>query len=249
MVYGPHAVSQFVESAPDRVIRLLLAQRASHGRLQALAERVAAAGIPMTIATREEMEACSGGGVHQGVIAIVHPKPPGDENNLEHLLVSLEVSPFLLILDGIQDPHNLGACLRTADATGVHAVIAPKNRAVGLTPAVRKVATGAAETVPFIQVTNLARTLRFLAAQGICCIGTDGQARETLFDTDLRGPLALVMGAEGRGLRRLTREHCDRLVSLPLLGSVESLNVSVATGACLYFALSQRAPKAESRLA
>ena len=249
VVYGSHAVSQFVESSPERVIRLLMTERASSGRLQPLAQRVAAAGIPLAVAPREELEACAGGGVHQGVVALVHPRPSGDENDLEQLLGSLEESPFLLVLDGIQDPHNLGACLRTADATGVHAVVAPRNRAVGLTPAVRKVATGAAETVPFIQVTNLARTLRFLAVHGIRCIGADGEADASLFDADLSGPLALVMGAEGRGLRRLTREHCDLLVSLPQVGTLKSLNVSVAAGTCLYFALSQRAPYASPRVA
>ena len=249
VVYGAHAVSQFVESSPQRIIRLLMTERVSNGRLQALAKRVVAAGIPLAVVAREELEACTGGGVHQGVVAFVHPRPCGDENDLEQLLGSLEEPPFLLVLDGIQDPQNLGACLRTADATGVHAVVAPKNRAVGLTPAVRKVATGAAETVPFIQVTNLARTLRFLAVHGIWCIGADGEADESLFNTDLRGPLALVMGAEGRGLRRLTREHCDQLVSLPQVGTLKSLNVSVAAGACLYFALSQRAPYASSRVA
>ncbi|MGB5623701.1 MAG: 23S rRNA (guanosine(2251)-2'-O)-methyltransferase RlmB, partial [Gammaproteobacteria bacterium] len=149
-------------------------------------------------------------------------------------------SPLLLILDGVQDPHNLGACLRTADATGVDAVIAPRDRASGLTATARKVSSGAAETVPFVQVTNLARTLRMLGDRGIRRVGTDGEAPQGLFEADLSGPLALIMGSEGKGLRRLTREHCDLLVRLPMAGSVSSLNVSVATGVCLYFVLAAR---------
>ena len=148
--------------------------------------------------------------------------------------------PLLLVLDGITDPHNLGACLRTADASGVLAVIAPKDKSVGLTPTVRKVASGAAETVPFVQVTNLARTLDQLKARGVWVVGTADDGEASIHEADLKGPLALVMGAEGKGMRRLTREKCDVLVRIPMLGQVESLNVSVATGVCLYEALRQR---------
>ncbi len=147
---------------------------------------------------------------------------------------------MLLILDGVQDPHNLGACLRTADAAGVQALIAPKDKAVGLTAVACKVASGAARTVPYVQVTNLARTIAGLKERGIWLIGTAGEAEAGLFETDLSSSLALVMGGEGKGLRRLTRERCDRLVRLPMLGTVESLNVSVATGVCLYEVLRQR---------
>ena len=152
----------------------------------------------------------------------------------------MATEPLLLILDGVQDPHNLGACLRTADAAGVSAVIAPRDRAVGLTPTVRKVACGAAEAIPFIQVTNIARTLRELKDRGIWLVGADGAAEMDIFSAGLRGPLGLVMGAEGEGLRRLTREHCDFLVRIPMAGTLESLNVSVATGICLFEAVRQR---------
>ena len=149
-------------------------------------------------------------------------------------------SAFLLILDNVTDPHNLGACLRSADAAGVHGVIAPKDKAVGLTSTVSKVACGAAETVPFYQVTNLARTLKELQERGIWLYGTAGEASESVFKTDLKGPIAIVMGAEGKGLRRLTRESCDHLINIPMTGSVSSLNVSVATGICLFEAVRQR---------
>lgn len=152
----------------------------------------------------------------------------------------LTVPAFLLILDGVQDPHNLGACLRTADAAGVHAVIAPKDKASGLTSVVRKVACGAAETIPFIQVTNLSRTMRDLQQAGIWMIGTSLDTELNIYEADLNGPLALVLGAEGKGLRRLTAENCDSLVKLPMFGSVQSLNVSVSAGVCLYEAVRQR---------
>lgn len=163
-----------------------------------------------------------------------------NEDDLFDILDSLKEPPFLLILDGVQDPHNLGACLRSADAAGVHAVIAPKDRAVSLTDTVRKIACGAAEHVPFVTVTNLARTLKELKEAGLWLVGTADGAEQSLYDIDLTGPLALVMGAEGKGLRRLTREHCDFLVHIPMAGSVECLNVSVATGVCLFEAVRQR---------
>jgi 23S rRNA (guanosine2251-2'-O)-methyltransferase len=163
-----------------------------------------------------------------------------NEDDLFNLLESLYEPPFLLVLDGVQDPHNLGACLRSADAAGIHAIIAPKDRAVALTETVRKVACGAVEQLPFVTVTNLARTLNGLKEAGLWLVGTADNARETLYDVDLTGPLALVMGAEGKGLRRLTRECCDFLVHIPMAGSVECLNVSVATGVCLFEAVRQR---------
>lgn len=166
-----------------------------------------------------------------------------DDNDLLDLLDRLATTPFLLVLDGVQDPHNLGACLRTADAAGAQAVIAPKDRAVSLTETVRRIATGAAEHVPFVQVTNLARTLDKLKERGIWVVGTADEAPQSIYDTDLTGPLALVMGFEGTGLRRLTREKCDLLASVPMAGSVESLNVSVAAGVCLFEAVRQRLPK------
>lgn len=177
---------------------------------------------------------------HQGIAAVTRVTPVKDEPTLRNIIDNLEGPAFLLILDGVQDPHNLGACLRTADAAGVHAVIAPKDKSCSLTPAVRKVAAGAADTVPFIQVTNLGRCLKDLKQQGIWLTGTEAEADSELYQADLSGPLALVMGAEGKGLRRLTREYCDSLVRLPMAGQVSSLNVSVATGVVLYEALRQR---------
>jgi 23S rRNA (guanosine2251-2'-O)-methyltransferase len=189
------------------------------------------------------------GAAHQGVVARVRARAALREPDLESLLDGLAEPPLLLVLDGVQDPHNVGACLRCADATGTHAVIVPRDRAAGLTPTVRKVSSGASESVPFVQVTNLARTLEALGERGIRRVGADEAAGAELFDTDLGGPLALVLGAEGRGLRRLTRERCDLLVRLPMLGAVESLNVSVAAGVCLYFARAGRRQAAAGGLA
>jgi 23S rRNA (guanosine2251-2'-O)-methyltransferase len=177
---------------------------------------------------------------HQGVALGVRQQQAQDEPYLKALLKRLDQAPLLLILDGVQDPHNLGACLRTADAAGVNGIVIPRDRSVSLTATVRKVASGAAETVPLIQVTNLSRTLKWLKAEGIWLIGTAGEAQQTLYQVDLTGPLALIMGGEEKGLRRLTRDHCDLLVRLPMLGSVQSLNVSVATGVSLYEAVRQR---------
>ena len=243
LVFGLHAVSHLLRTVPERVRELKLARERHDLRLEQISELADAAGIRAQAVDRKVLDQASSGAVHQGVMAVIRPRPAGGEQDLESLLEQLEAAgrtPLLLVLDGIQDPHNLGACLRTADATGVHAVIAPKDRASGLTATARKVSSGAAETVPFIQVTNLARTLRMLAQRGILRVGTDGETEAEVFTVDLTGPLALVMGSEGRGLRRLTRENCDLLMRLPMLGSVESLNVSVATGVCLYFALAAR---------
>ncbi len=168
------------------------------------------------------------------------PPAPRSEAELERRLDALDHPPLLLVLDGVQDPHNLGACLRSADAAGADAVLAPRDRAAGLTPAVRKVAAGAAEHLPFVVVTNLARALRALRERGVRVVGTAGEAETSLYAAELRGPLALVVGGEARGLRRLTREHCDLLVALPMAGAVESLNVSVAAGVALFEAVRQR---------
>lgn len=179
-------------------------------------------------------------GVHQGVVAAVSESREWGEDDLMAMLAAASEPPFLLVLDGVTDPHNLGACMRTADAVGVQAVIVPKDKSATLTPVARKVACGAAETVPFVRVTNLARCLRALQEQGVWLVGTAGEAGSTLYQANFTGPVALVMGAEGKGMRRLTREHCDALINIPMLGHVDSLNVSVATGVCLYEALRQR---------
>jgi 23S rRNA (guanosine2251-2'-O)-methyltransferase len=189
---------------------------------------------------RGALDRAAHGANHQGAVAWVRAPAARAEKDLIRILDEADGPAFLLILDGVQDPHNLGACLRTADAAGVHALVSPKDNAVGLTPVVCKVASGAAETVPYVQVTNLARTIDGLKERGIWLIGTAGEAESSLFETDLTAPLALVMGGEGKGLRRLTRGRCDLLVRLPMLGAVESLNVSVAAGICLYEAARQR---------
>ncbi len=177
---------------------------------------------------------------HQGVVAFCAKTHVYSEAELKQLLQELDKPPFLLVLDGVQDPHNLGACFRSADAAGVHAIIAPKDKSVGITPVVSKVACGAAETVPFVQVTNLARTLEDLKEMGIWIYGAAGEAEKTVYQTDLAGAVAIVLGAEGDGLRRLTRDTCDGLVKIPMLGSVSSLNVSVATGILLFEVVRQR---------
>lgn len=240
-VAGIHAVRTVLKHGADRIEEILLDTRRNDRRLKPLLEEADRLGVGVTPADRQTLDRLAEGANHQGVLARTRAPAARNEADLDHLLEGLDVPPLLLVLDGVTDPHNLGACLRTADAAGVHAVIAPRDKSVGLTPVVCKVASGAAETVPFVQVTNLARTLRHLQ-EGfrVFIVGTAGESAEDLYTADLTGPLALVMGAEGEGMRRLTREHCDQLVALPMCGQVESLNVSVATGVCLYEALRQR---------
>ena len=239
-IIGFHAVRAALKYDPAQIVRLWLERGRRDRHAERLREEAKRAGILVHPATRRELDALADGGVHQGVAARYRGGPPRDQDDLEALLDGLEGSPFLLVLDQVQDPHNLGACLRSADAAGVHGVIAPRDRAVGLTPAVHKVASGASRTLPFFQVTNLSRCLAMLKRRGIFLAGCAGEAEQTLYETDLDGPLAVVMGAEGEGLRRLTRESCDYLLRIPMVGSVESLNVSVATGIVLFEALRQR---------
>jgi len=191
--------------------------------------------------TGEELDQLAEG-VHQGVVAEVTPSQVWSEEMLTHLLDRLDGVPLLLVLDGVTDPHNLGACLRSADAAGVQAVIVPRDRSASLSPVVRKVACGAAETVPLVAVTNLARTLKQLQQRGLWLVGTAGEAEQFIYDVDLKVPSVIVMGAEGAGMRRLTRENCDYLARLPMAGAVSSLNVSVAAGVCLFEAVRQRLP-------
>lgn len=239
-LFGLHAVQAALRAGEP--VRLLWLLESRHdARLQAVRDLAASRGIAIRTASRAELDQQAQGGRHQGVVAELAGESRQLPTDLDTLLAGLgEESPFLLVLDGVQDPHNLGACLRSANAAGVHAVIAPKDRAAGLTPTARKVASGAAEYTPFITVTNLARTLRQLQDAGVWVVGAAGEAEQSLYAADLRGPLALVLGAEGAGLRRLTREHCDLLVRLPMAGEVESLNVSVAAGVCLFEARRQR---------
>ncbi len=237
-VYGLHAVRLALE---QNHVRELWCDRARHDeRMPVIRQAAQGAGVVIHETSLDELDTLLPGVRHQGVIATLRPPRERGERELEELLQHLAHPPLLLVLDGVQDPHNLGACLRTADAVGVDAVIAPKNRAAGLTATVRKVACGAAQSVPFIRVTNLARTLRQLRSAGIWLIGAAGESDQELYRTDLTGPLAMVMGAEGHGLRRLTRENCDLLVKIPMTGMVESLNVSVAAAVCLYEAFRQR---------
>ena len=237
-IYGVHAVMGLLKADAARLheIRLLRQRRDQRlDRIRALAETQ---GVPWQWAERAELDRLAPGR-HQGVAAHCVAGPLRDESYLLEL-VAQRREPLFLVLDGITDPHNLGACLRVADAAGVAAVIAPRDRAVGITATVQKVASGAAATVPYVVVTNLARLLRRLRDAGVWVVGTGGEAETSLYDADLRGPLALVMGAEDAGMRRLTRESCDLLVRLPMQGAVESLNVSVAAGICLFEAQRQR---------
>lgn len=241
VVYGLHAVQSLLKSAPQRVQTLYVLRGRENQRLQKLLQQAHAMDLAVRWSTRAELDAL-GDGNHQGVVALVSPGKLHDEQHLWDLLQDLSVPPFLLVLDGVTDPHNLGACLRTADAAGVQAVIVPKDNAAGVNETVRKVACGAADTVPVIPVTNLARTLKKLQDAGVWLVGTAGEASLSLYDAPLTGALAIVMGAEGSGMRRLTREHCDHLVYIPMAGSVSSLNVSVAAGVCLFEAVRQRRP-------
>ncbi len=242
IIAGLHAVRTALKHGRESVEEVWLEARRKDRRINEIEELAHQAGVPLRRVSREELDALQSEANHQGVAARTRAPSAMDEAALKQMLDGLDVPPFLLILDGVQDPHNLGACLRSADAAGVHAVIAPKDRSAGLTPTACKVACGAAETVPFVQVTNLARTLRWLQEEaGVWLVGTAGEAETLLYNADLKGPLGLVMGAEEKGMRRLTREACDRLVRLPMAGSVESLNVSVATGICLFEAVRQRA--------
>jgi 23S rRNA (guanosine2251-2'-O)-methyltransferase len=246
VAYGIHAVRALLVRHPQRLRQVWIADgRESSPRLDELRDLARQAGIEVGVADPAQLDRLCGGERHQGAVAEVVPRAGDPETQLEEALESVGTAPpLLLVLDGVTDPHNLGACMRSADAAGVAAVIVPRDRAAGLTPVVRKVAAGAAESVPLVAVVNLARTLRELKDRGLWLVGTADDAPRTLYDVDLSGPTALVMGSEGEGLRRLTREACDELVSIPMAGAVESLNVSVAAGVTLFEALRQRRAKA-----
>ncbi|NDI86667.1 23S rRNA (guanosine(2251)-2'-O)-methyltransferase RlmB [Undibacterium crateris] len=241
MIFGFHAVTSRIRHEASSVEEVYVDAERHDRRMNDLLQSVKAAGIRIIHADDQRLSNMVGTRRHQGVVAKAGELSLA--RNLDELLDAIEGPPLLLVLDGVTDPHNLGACLRVADGVGAHAVIAPKDRAVGLNATVAKVASGAAETVPYITVTNLARTLRELQERDIWLIGTADEVDKTIYDVDMTGGIALVMGAEGEGMRRLTRETCDHLVSIPMLGSVESLNVSVASGVCLYEARRQRTVK------
>jgi 23S rRNA (guanosine2251-2'-O)-methyltransferase len=238
---GFHAVTARLRQHPDSVRAIYVVAVRQDRRARELIERAEDAGVAVHPVDDKRLDAIAGGGPAPGVVAEVDATLP--YRTLDDVLEGLDEPPLLLVLDGVTDPHNLGACLRSADAFGAHAVIVPKDRAVGLNATVAKAASGAADTVPVITVTNLARTLRDLKDRGVWLAGAEAGGAENLFEADLSGPLAWVLGAEGSGLRRLTRELCDRIVAIPLLGTVASLNVSVATGICLFETRRQRAPR------
>lgn len=240
VLFGFHAVTVRIKTAPESVIEVHVDATRRDARMRQFVERVQAAGAKIIETDDERLTRMAGGSRHQGVVARVNPLAP--RHSLDDVLDEVEGPPLVLVLDGVTDPHNLGACLRVADGAGAHAVVAPKDHAVGLNATVAKVASGAAETMPYLMVTNLARTLNEMKERDIRIIGTSEDADRTIYDVDLSGPVALVLGAEGEGMRQLTRKTCDELVRIPMAGAVESLNVSVAAGVCLFEALRQRRP-------
>jgi 23S rRNA (guanosine2251-2'-O)-methyltransferase len=240
-VYGLHAVNAALDRAPERVLELWIASARDDARIRELRELAARVGVHVHAVTADALAKLVGDVAHQGTAAAMRPLKAWDEHDLAKALDQLTVDPLLLILDGVTDPHNLGACLRTADAAGAHAVVIPKDRSATVDGVVRKVAAGAAEFMPVVSVTNLARILEALKERGIWVVGTDGEAEKMLYAADLKRPLALVLGAEGSGMRRLTKDKCDFLVRIPMAGHTPSLNVSVAAGIALFEALRQRA--------
>ncbi|QFU74649.1 23S rRNA (guanosine(2251)-2'-O)-methyltransferase RlmB [Halioglobus maricola] len=247
-IYGIHAVDSLLRRAPKSVQRLWVQSGREDKRINALLELAQNQGVPVARETRKDLDAMVNGR-HQGAVAETLDDPVhGDvqqanlwqEADLLRMVENKAEPVLILVLDGVTDPHNLGACMRSADAAGADAVVVPKDKSADLTPTARKVACGAAEVVPFVRVTNIARTLEALQERGVWVYGTAGEAQKTIYDNDLSGSAALVMGAEGAGMRRLTREHCDFLIKLPMAGSVSSLNVSVATGICLFEIVRQR---------
>jgi 23S rRNA (guanosine2251-2'-O)-methyltransferase len=239
-VYGLHAVAALLERAPERVLELWCAAPRDDQRIRALRAQAEALGLRVQAVSADALDRLVGDVVHQGAVAALRPLATWNEDDLFARLESFPGTPLLLVLDGVTDPHNLGACLRTADAAGAHAVVIPRDRSASVDAVARKVAAGAAEFVPVASVTNLARTLDGLKERRVWVAGTAGDAPQSLYGADLNRPLALVLGSEGEGMRRLTRERCDFLVHIPMAGRVPSLNVSVAAGICLFEARRQR---------
>ena len=237
-IYGLHAVKNLIERHPERIVRLCILKDRDDKKISAILHQ--AQHIPVESLSRKDMDNLSHNANHQGIIAFTQHAKTYSEKDIPHLIENLNEPAFILVLDSVQDPHNLGACFRSAEAAGVHMLIAPKDKSASITPIVSKVASGAAEIIPFVQATNLARALEMLKQAGIWIYGAAGDADNILFQTPLLGPIAIVLGAEGTGLRRLTREHCDLLLKIPMQGSVASLNVSVATGIFLFEAVRQR---------
>lgn len=238
ILFGFHAVTVRLKTAPESVLEVHVDPARRDQRMRQFVERAREAGAKVLDSDDTRLSALAGSPRHQGVVARVQPLAA--RHSLDDVLDAVQGPPLVLVLDGVTDPHNLGACLRVADGAGAHAVVAPKDHAVGVNATVAKVASGAAETVPYLMVTNLARTLGELKERDIWVVGTSDTAEQSLYDLDLDRPLALVLGAEGKGMRQLTAKSCDQLVHIPMKGAVESLNVSVAAGVCLYEALRQR---------
>ena len=241
VLFGFHAVTVRLKTAPESVLEVHVDSTRRDARMRQFVERVAETGARIVDSDDVRLSRLAGTSRHQGVVARVTPLAA--RHSLDDVLDAVVGPPLVLVLDGVTDPHNLGACLRVADGAGAHAVVAPRDHAVGLNATVAKVASGAAETVPYLMVTNLARTLGELKERDIRVIGAGDDAPRTLYEVELTGPAALVLGAEGAGLRQLTRKTCDELVRIPMAGAVESLNVSVAAGVCLYEARRQRLAK------
>lgn len=237
-IFGFHAILARLRSDPASLQEIMLDEERKDGRGKDLVNAADRAGVKLMRVSKQRLDGFYGGGRHQGVVAIIEEN--AEREGLEDLLDRLKGPPLLLVLDGVTDPHNLGAALRVADAAGAHAVIAPKDRAAGINATVSKVASGAAEAIPYYMVTNLARTLNELKERSIWIVGADERAEKTLYEAELPHAIAWVLGAEGEGMRRLTRETCDELVHIPMLGSVASLNVSVASGVCLFESVRRR---------
>ena len=241
-LFGLHSVQAALDYSPKKIHKAWVDSGRQDKRLGQAVDDLLALGIEPEKVDRKRLDRLADGSNHQGIVIEVEMPGELSESDLKTAVENLSETALFLVLDNVQDPHNLGACLRTADATGVHGVIITKDNATGITPTVCKVASGAAETVPVYQVTNLSRTLRWLKGEGLWIMGAAGETAETVYKTDFTVPMALVVGAEGKGLRRLTKEQCDVLVSVPMLGQVDSLNLSVATGVLLYEAVRQRLP-------
>jgi 23S rRNA (guanosine2251-2'-O)-methyltransferase len=240
LLTGIHAVATAIDTHSELLRHVHVTEGSRNTRVRDLAGKAQRKGVAVSFHSREHLDSLSGGTRHQDIVAEYEPGNLAGDAELPELLEGIEGPPFLLVLDGVQDPHNLGACLRSAEAAGVHLVIIPKDRAAGITPVVRKVASGAAESITLVQVTNLARTLRLLKQRGIWLAGSAESATQSVFEAPLTGPLAVVMGGEAEGLRRLTSETCDFLMRIPMAGIVDSLNVSVAAGVTLFEAVRQR---------
>ena len=243
LLYGIHAIEAALTHDPSNILELYFEADSHNARLKELSERARDAGLKPHSRPREALDKMTGGARHQGAVARYRAPPPRAESELVELVAKAQNDTLLLVLDGVTDPHNLGACLRSAEAAGVTAVVVPKDKAAGITPTVRKASAGAADRIAFFAVTNLARTLKQLKDAGVWLVGLADDAPQDMYALDLKGATAIVLGSEGEGMRRLTRESCDFLARIPMRGSVESLNVSVAAGVVLFEALRQRGAK------